>query len=240
MKLPKELLKKKKNKVPIILQARVGSTRYRGKVLEKIKGKTLLEHIFDRFSMISGEFYTILAIPDTEENNILEEIAKYYNIPVVRGPEEDVLKRYVLVIKRFYSPYYIRATADNPLFSWDTAKRILECIITKDADYVVEKELPLGGALEIFTREALLLSDKLAYLPEDREHVTLFIKKNPKLFKVIYSKTPDEEKGKDLRITVDTEEDMKRVKKIYEQLYDGKPIDLKDVIKFLKEEKVEK
>ncbi len=242
MKLPLFLKQEKnsQNRIPIILQARIGSTRYPKKVLEIIEGKTLLEHIFERLSLIEDKFFTVLAIPETEENRVLDEIAKKHSIPTVSGPEEDVLRRYIFAVEKFNSPLYIRATADNPLVSWDTAYRIYDHIISKECDYVIEKGLPYGGALEIFTRDSIILADKIAYSKEDREHVTLFIKKEKKLFKTCDIKAPPHEYAPELRITVDTPEDMKRIKNIYKNLYNGTPIPLKDVINYLRRIKNEK
>ena len=66
--------------VGIIITARVNSSRIHQKVLQKINERfsidILLDHIVNDFCQV------VLAIPDTEENDILESIAKERGIDV--------------------------------------------------------------------------------------------------------------------------------------------------------------
>ena len=66
----------KKNNISAIIQARMGSTRLPRKVLMPICGKPVLQHIIERLSSSKLVNQIIIAIPDSEENNILENFAK--------------------------------------------------------------------------------------------------------------------------------------------------------------------
>ena len=52
----------------IIIQARIGSTRYPSKVLEKIDGNSLLQILFKRLNKCNSISNIIYAIPETDEN----------------------------------------------------------------------------------------------------------------------------------------------------------------------------
>ncbi len=227
--------------VPIILQARVGSTRFRAKVLKDILGKPMLYYIIERL-LVPKNSFVVLAIPDTEENKPLCKIAEEMGVSCIKGSENDVLGRYYKAAKNFPSSFYIRATADNPLVDYESVDRLINYMLTHRVDYAVEKGLPRGAAVEIFTNKALKLSYRLAVKPEDREHVTLFMKREKRIFKVAYPEAPKELYHPDLSITVDYESEFEFVKKIYEKFYtEGKPFKLSKIIDKINEEvKLEK
>ncbi len=223
-------------KVPIILQARVGSTRLPGKVLMEILGKPMLYYIIERLKLAKNSM-VILAIPDTEEDSKLCKIAKQLDVDCVKGSELDVLGRYYMVSKLYPSHFYIRATADNPLVDFESAERLINFMLTHNFDYAVEKGMPRGGAVEIFTDKALELSYKLSVEDRHREHVTLFMKEEPRLFKCAYPSVPKELNHPELSITVDRKDEFEFAKRIYEKFYkEGKPFKLVKIIDKIVEE----
>ena len=223
-------------KVPIILQARVGSTRLPGKVLKEILGKPMLYYIIERLKLAKNST-VILAIPDTEEDSELCKIAKQLDVDCIKGSELDVLGRYYMVSKLYPSHFYIRATADNPLVDFESAERLINFMLTHNVDYAVEKGMPKGGAVEIFTDKALELSHKLAVEERHREHVTLFMKEEERLFNCAYPSVPKELYYPNLSITVDYKEEFDFAKRIYEKFYkEGKPFRLIKIIDKIAEE----
>ena len=83
-----------KKKVTAIVQARVGSSRLRGKVLKKINGKEIIILLLDRLSKSKKIENIIVAIPQKKEDDLLFKVLKKNNYNVFRGDELDVLKRY--------------------------------------------------------------------------------------------------------------------------------------------------
>ena len=81
-------------KVLAIVQARIGSSRLRGKVLKKIKGKEVILILLERLSKARLVNNIIMAIPDTKENDILNKFLIKNNYTVFRGSEKNVLQRY--------------------------------------------------------------------------------------------------------------------------------------------------
>ena len=58
----------------IIIQARMDSTRLPKKVIKKIEGKTVLEHVINRAKRIRNCHKVILATTDKKEEDVLERI----------------------------------------------------------------------------------------------------------------------------------------------------------------------
>ena len=77
-----------------IVQARMQSIRLPGKVLKKIKTKSLIEILFYRLSQSKKIDKIILATSENKENDILSKTVEKLGFEVFRGSEEDVLDRY--------------------------------------------------------------------------------------------------------------------------------------------------
>ena len=88
---------------------------------------------------------------------------------------------------------------------------------------------PDGMDIEIFKFEALKEAWKNANLASEREHVTTYIKSHPELFKI--GQFMDNEEYKDLRLTVDNQEDYDLVLSVYKELNN---FWLKDIVQLLK------
>ena len=63
-----------KKKITAIVQARIGSSRLRGKVLKKIKGKESILILLERLSRSRSIEKIIVAIPKSKEDKKLKKI----------------------------------------------------------------------------------------------------------------------------------------------------------------------
>ena len=75
----------------LITQARMGSTRLPGKVLQKVCGKELLRIHLDRLSDCKNISEIIVATTASSGDDIILKYAKDWRYKVFRGSEEDVL-----------------------------------------------------------------------------------------------------------------------------------------------------
>ncbi|MFH1462592.1 MAG: glycosyltransferase family protein [bacterium] len=229
---------RKEEKISAIIQARITSTRLPGKVLMKISGKPMLWHIISRLSCSKKISQIILAIPDTKENNLLEEFAKKEKIRYCRGSEEDVLARYYETAKKFKASVIIRITADCALIDPEVLDKVIEEHLKSGADYtanILKRTYPKGLEVEIMTFQALKKSYQEAKAAPEREHVTLYIRQHPEKFKRV-----NVENSKDLssfRWTVDEKEDLEFVREIYKRLYQSSRIFLmEEIVELLEKE----
>jgi spore coat polysaccharide biosynthesis protein SpsF len=135
-------------------------------------------------------------------------------IDVYRGSTDDVLGRYVETAVAFGCDVIVRATGDNPAVDMDAMARLLPRVIARRIDYACEDGLPLGAGIEVMTLSALTRAASLACRAEDREHVTLFIKQRPDLFRIERPLAPPGLRRPDLRLTVDTAADLSSMRRV--------------------------
>lgn len=231
-KMPKHKLK-----TAVIIQARMGSTRLPGKVLMSISGKPMVQHVLDRLSFAKKIDVIILAIPNTKENDVLEEFAKENNIMYVRGSEEDVLGRYYKAAEKFKIDVIVRITADCPLIDPEIVDLVVEKHLISGADYTsnnLKRTFPLGLDMQVFNFDVLERAHKEAKNTFDKEHVVPYIHQRPDIFKLESVEAKGALKRPELRLTVDTEEDLQAVREIYKSLYQpSKIFYTKEVINLL-------
>ena len=191
----------------IVLQARMASRRLPGKAARCLAGRSILARCLGRL-LAGGSASVVLATTTNAEDDVLEREAAAVGVRCVRGSEEDVLERFVLASEVTQARYVVRATADNPAVDIDAAGRVLRVLVESGADYVVEHGLPYGAAVEAVSVDALRRAHRCASLPEDREHVTTFVKRERALFTVVEPDAPAPLRRPDLRLTVDTVTDL--------------------------------
>ncbi|MCC6988831.1 MAG: hypothetical protein IT181_07520 [Acidobacteria bacterium] len=199
----------------VILQARLGSTRLPGKVLAPIGPCTVLEHCVRRLAV--GGLPIIVATTDTPEDDAVERAAKRLKVEVFRGAEHDVLARFIGAAHAFGLTEIVRATADNPLVDPGAVQRTYGFRQRVGADHVVECGLPTGAAVEAVSLDALERAAALVTDPYDREHVTSFLRRDPR-FSALRAVAPGDLRRPGLRLTVDTPEDLEFVRQVYASL----------------------
>lgn len=201
----------------IILQARMASTRLPGKALASIGARSLVGHCFARLR-IGGAAPVLLATTAKQEDDVLVASAAKYGIPAFRGPEDDVLSRFVLAARSVGARYVVRATGDNPAVDIGGPARVLAALRETNADHVVEDDLPYGGAVEGVTVDALMRASELATDAADREHVTPLIRRDGDRFTALRIAAPMNLRRPDVRVTVDTAGDLSFMRDVAAQI----------------------
>jgi len=217
----------------IVLQVRLNSTRLPGKLLFKLKGITIFEHILIR--LLHAKLPKGIVVATT--NNTfpwIKDIIEEYRVNYLIGPEEDVLKRYALVIEKYKIDNVIRATGDNPLVCIEYVDKTIELHHKENADLTTFPDLPYGTGVEVVKASTLLEADRLTHEPLEREHITQYIYHHDDKYRVVKAIPEKKFQLPNLRLTVDTVEDFKFVENIYNTLWKGEPILLEDVIKHLR------
>jgi spore coat polysaccharide biosynthesis protein SpsF len=202
----------------IVLQARVGSRRLPHKVLAPIGRRTMLAHCIARLA--ASRQVVIVATTDRPEDDAVEDEARAHGAEVFRGSEHDVLGRYLAAARAFGLAEIVRATADNPFVDTGSVARVLSLMRRVQADHVVEHGLPVGAAVEAVTTTALERAQTLLTDPYDREHVTSFVRRDPR-FRALRAMAPSDVRRPGLRLTVDTTEDLEFVRAIYRNVSNG-------------------
>ena len=203
-----------------IVQARLTSSRLPNKVVTELgsTGLTLLEHTYKRLKAIRNIDEVVFAIPDTITNDYLASFLRDKSIRYFRGDENNVLKRFYDCAVQYRPSIIVRATCDNPCVDYEEATKLIDSI--GNYDYASLTNAPLGTAVEVFKADALYKAYANAQREDEQEHVTPYIYRHDEIFKILhlpYGNLPPTR----IRLTVDTEQDMALIDRIYIKLYKG-------------------
>jgi spore coat polysaccharide biosynthesis protein SpsF len=136
---------------------------------------------------------------------------------VYRGDETDVLDRYYQAGLAAGAAHVMRLTADCPLVQPDLVDRLALDYASGGCDYIRTSERFAEGLdCELFSFEALERSWREARRPSEREHVTLYLRGKPEVFRLRTLENPLDE-GR-YRLTVDEPEDYQVVSAVIEAL----------------------
>ncbi len=212
-----------------VLQARVGSTRFPGKVLKEVLKKPLIQYEIERIKQSKKIDKLVLATSEREEDKLLIKIVRNCGIESFAGSEEDVLDRYYQCARIYNPDAVVRLTGDMPIHDPEVIDKIISTFEESQVDYAnntFEPTYPDGLDTEVMKMSALERAYKEATLLSEREHVTPYIYKNAnehgkRLFKMLVVK--NEVNFSHLRWTVDEEADFLLIKEIIEELYPSKP-----------------
>lgn len=212
-----------------IIQARLTSSRLPNKVLMKLCGKTVAEHVYERLIRCESVDKVIFAIPDTSTNDILFNFLIEKHIDVFRGSENNVMDRFIQCAKLYNPNYIVRATCDNPLVDIDKVNYLVEKIHNDKLDYTSIIGYPLGTIVRVFNYHTFIQIDQKSLSDSEKEHVTPVFYNHPNKFKIgietVYFPN--------YRLTIDTKEDFLLMKIVYDRLYKGFPIKNSEVYSLL-------
>lgn len=233
------LISSPKPKVVAIIQARMGSSRFPGKVLMPLAGKPVLWHIVHRLWKCNLLNDVVVATSTLPSDDPLCEFCREQGIPVVRGPEEDVLERFAVAIRQLDPTVIVRVTGDVPLIDPSTVDSLVEVLLQGGDDYcILDPDYPsLHEGIDPFTREAferVLVEGKGSAVA--REHVSAFFKEHPDRFRIARCRPQEPHLIEGGRFSVDTPADLDFLETIYEHLCsEAGDIDAGDVVKLLRE-----
>ncbi|MFQ5449808.1 MAG: cytidylyltransferase domain-containing protein [Nitrospinaceae bacterium] len=220
-----------------LIQARMGSTRYPGKVLRPLAGVPMIEHIINRLRTVPELDGMVLAVPLGPLEQPLAEIAHRLGIEFFQGPEEDVLQRFIRAGDFIGAEHIVRVCGDNPLVDPELAGGLIRRHLEKKADYTLPAHpIPLGTGTEVVRLDALKKIAENTRHARYLEHVTTYFHDYPESFILEQVEVPDYLRHPAIRLTVDTEQDFILLDRLYEEFFtsSGKIVDLKQVIAHLK------
>ncbi|HEY7575692.1 MAG TPA: glycosyltransferase family protein [Thermoanaerobaculia bacterium] len=226
------------SRVVAVIQARCGSSRLPGKVLRPLGGVPAIHHVVRAVSSAKKVDEVVLATTTAAVDDALVAEGEALGVRVFRGDEEDVLRRFVEALRGDPADVVARQPADAPLVDPDIIDAVLEAYQKGGCDYAasfLERSWPRGCESEVISREALERSDREAYRPEDREHVTIHVRTHPEVFRLRNVRAPEAEVWPELRLTLDTPEDYAVLEKVFAALWrPGRILRISEVIAWMR------
>lgn len=168
-----------------IVQARMGSTRFPNKVMRPINGVPMIELLLRRLAKAKRISRTILATSDNPRNQPLVDHVRSLGYEVFQGSENDVLDRFYQAAKSHQPEAVVRITGDCPLIDPVLVDQVIAAYEAQGVDYlsnILPPSYPDGLDTEVFSFRALEQAARQAIKPDDREHVTPFLRESS-LFK---------------------------------------------------------
>jgi sialic acid synthase SpsE/spore coat polysaccharide biosynthesis protein SpsF (cytidylyltransferase family) len=167
-----------------VIQARMLSSRLRGKSLMAVAGVPLLRWVLDRAGQMPFLSDMVVATSTETADEPIALFAEKHGAKVIRGDKTDVLGRFVQACDDLdENDVLVRFTADNPLYDSVRSSRLWEQHQADLPDYThidglshMVPEFIRVGCL----REVAALTNETF----DREHVTVFVRQHPEQFRI--------------------------------------------------------
>jgi spore coat polysaccharide biosynthesis protein SpsF (cytidylyltransferase family) len=171
--------------IAAIVQARMTSHRFPGKVMHPLMGKPVLQHVLRRALAIPSVQKVVCAFPDDEASEPILELCREMRVIAFAGDELDVLSRYYEAAKSCGATVIMRITADCPFIDPFLCELVLKLFEKENLDYCSNvhphRTFPKGLDCEAFTFNCLEAAHSLAVDEYDREHVTPWMQRTPGL-----------------------------------------------------------
>jgi spore coat polysaccharide biosynthesis protein SpsF len=218
----------KEYKVLIAIQARSTSTRFPNKIFELLGSETVLQTVVRQANKSAKYCQTFVKqvklfcnVAILHPENDMGIINGFKHMNLVAGDEHDVLSRYVKAADSMKADYIVRITADCPLILDFIISKHITVATINELDYVSNVEetcrtVADGLDCEILSRRALDWLNEKAITPEDREHVTLALRRRkPNSFR--YGFVSSKLDTSSQKLSLDTKEDLVKIRKAFHE-----------------------
>lgn len=218
-------------KVIGVITARMASTRLPGKVLQKMAGKSIFAHHVERMNCVNGLDGVFLATSVDSKNKELIKEAEMLSCGWYAGAEQDIVDRHIKLCEREGADAVIRVTCDSPIFDIESASRFVEEFKKDYRDYIYVSNMTMiqGTLSELISYDTLMEIHK----NYRGAAVSMYIKENMDKFKTLGIEIDIDLCRPEYRLTIDEAIDIEMIRLIYEALYKGKPLDLREVYTWL-------
>lgn len=177
------------NKTVAIIQARLGSTRLPYKMMLSLHGKPIIEWVIRRVQNSKLLDAIVVAIPISEDNDVLAKYIIELGVKVFRGSESNVLNRFYEAVKNENATHIVRICADNPLIDGNEIDNLINFYKENICDYAYnhiprDNLYPDGLGAEIISFELLKQMNKVVTSQHHKEHCLSYIWDNKDKFVV--------------------------------------------------------
>jgi spore coat polysaccharide biosynthesis protein SpsF len=169
-----------------------------------------------------------LATTANEQDDVLATLAKECGVSVFRGSENDLVDRYYQAAKKFKADIVVRICADNPCLEPAEIDKIIEYHKKGESDFstntnnVDGNDYPDGLGAEVFNFDTLEELWRVTKEPKHREHVHSYFYDNRDRYALKTIPCPREFRRPELKLDVNTKEELRFIRAIYEYLYPRK------------------
>jgi len=223
-------------RVGIVVQARMGSSRLPGKALSPIEGKPLLRRLCDRVVLSRRANTLVVATSDQPADQLIEDACRSWGIPVFRGPEQDLTMRLLGAAQAYGLTVLVRVTGDNPLTDPEGIDELISAFWDHKPDLAHNSHrngYPYGTGAELVRVSVLERCDRELTSVHKRENVMSFVRQHVDRFSCLKVNAPVHLLRPQYFLTVDYPEDVLLLSQIYAHFNGRNDIRLAEIIEFL-------
>jgi spore coat polysaccharide biosynthesis protein SpsF len=221
-----------------VVAGRMGSSRLPGKTMALLAGRPSLAHIVDRLRRVPQLAGVIVATTGEALDEPIRRLAEELEVPCHSGSADDVLDRTIAAARGVGAQTIVQVTGDCPLVEPELVAQAVELYRGERPDYVSTvlggETFPVGLDVEVFSTDLLSEVESLTDDARDREHVSTYIYERPERFRCLGIEAVGPRRRPDLRVCIDTAEDLEVVGAVYDAMWPTNPtFGIDDVIDFL-------
>lgn len=202
-------------KIGAIVQARMSSQRFPGKVLYRVGGKPILQYLLERIRRCHS-LDTVVVATSVEESDVpIVDFCKEQRVIYYQGSLFDVAGRFKAVLDRFRLDAFVRVTGDSPLLDPKLIDKAVGLFLRDNFDMVTNllpRTYPKGQSVEVFSAKVFKTTYERMQGRGMLEHVSKYFYENKQSFKIYNFEA--ERNYEDIQLSVDTAEDMERFSRI--------------------------
>ena len=222
-------------KIVATIEARTGSTRLPVKVLADLAGQPMLGHIIERLRSATRLDEIVVATTRLDADDVIEELARSHGVEVYRGSEDDILGRLAGAVQHSGADILVSVTGDNPYIDGRFLDDAIAFREHGSYDYVgsthmqhsehwhAQKTFPSGISVQVVAAPAVVAEDGVV---EGIEARALGLQAVYGRADGKYTRGALQAEGRyascahpQLRLTVDTPQDLELARRVYGQLY---------------------
>ena len=205
-------------KVAAVLQARMSSTRFPGKMLHHVLGRPILGYVLDRVGHSREIDQVIVATSVEDSDSPIAEYCRDIGVECFRGSLDDVASRMRNACDVYDVDAFVRVCGDSPLIDSaiiDQGVRAFKKLEPNIVTNCLPRTFPHGQSVEVVCvstlRSAYTRMTKTAHF----EHVTAFLYEHADEYR-IYNFTNPAGSQSDLDFSVNTPDEMALFERLVE------------------------
>jgi len=215
----------------VLIPVRTGNTRLPGKSLKQIDGKEIIFYLIDRLKTCKNIRKVIVCTTSLPSDDLLSELLSRKKIDFFRGSEKDILDRFYSTSKKFETDFIINVDGDDIYTDPFYIDKMVQHFKNTRADYIDMIGFPFGFRSVGFSKNALEKICKLKNTIDTETGYRDFFTAMD-IFKISNMNYDYIEFPKNLRLSLDYQEDLNLAKIIFNKL--GNDFHLLDILELFK------
>lgn len=194
-----------------IVQARMNSGRFPGKVLHQVGAKPMLEYLLERLDRCTFLDTVVVATSTDQLDDPIERFCIERRRVCFRGSLLNVASRIRDVLDLYRFDAFVRVSGDSPLLDPKLVDRGVDIFLQDGFDLVTNvhpRSYPRGQSVEVLRTHAFHQAVELMQDNEDLEHVTPYFYRNAGRYRIFNFLAGRDYSG--INLAVDTAEDVDR------------------------------